>query len=218
MTSVLAPPRARKASRIWLAAVVAALTVTTGCSYLFGPDRPQPYTERDIAPTPTQDPAIAMRWLLDRDQIPVREDWFSDGFHEQFEGCRDRGFGGRTRTSFTFIDLPPEPHTPEVVRAAIAEHLCYAGRPNYAPPGRFTLVQGHFTTVELKGWAWRLRDIFDGIEVAGMGTGNAFNRINVRLIDLADEYEARERIEAAGIPQHAVHFEQGGHFIPILDR
>lgn len=189
------------------------LFAVSGCSRLFGESDSKRFSETEIVPTPTSDSAIAERWELDRGLIPVRDSWRSDGFHDQFEGCRDRGFGGRTSDSFMFIDIPPEPHTREVVRKAIAEQMCFAGKAEYVPPGPWRLEQAHFTTREIDLWAGQLYELLRprGIEFSTMDKRNADNRINVGLVDLGREYEARELLEAAGIPQHAVHFEHRGY-------
>lgn len=199
-----------------LAAIaIAFVLVASACSYLPGYNEPslRHSVEPEIVPSPTPDPAIAARWQLDRDLIPVREDWPRSTYHDQFEGCRDRGFGGRVRDGYLLIDVPPEPHTQEVVRKAIAEHLCLAGNAEYAPPGHLRILQAHFTTIEIKEWAGQMDRILgeEGIEVTSMGTGNAFNRINAGLLNLADELRARELLDANGIPQHAVNFEQRGY-------
>ena len=212
------PAKLRSArSRVAFLILVMSL-LASGCAVIDYLDDPDDSPEsRDFptpAPTATQEPRVRERWELDRDKIPVRTDWPRSSYHDQYEECRDREFGGRTRTIFTFIDVPPEPHTPEVIRQAVAEHLCYGGKADYIPPGIESIVQGHFTTTEIKEWAGQLDEILAGIESPCMGTGNAENRINYCLIDLADEYEARERLEAAGIPQHAVHFRHSGYAPP----
>lgn len=208
----------RSINRSWLVTVlIAFLLLAPACSFLEnrGELREAEVIFPTIGPSPTPDPRIAARWELDRDLIPIRHDWPRSTFHDQHEGCRDRGLGGTFRDGYMFIDIPPEPHTQEVVRKAVAEHLCFAGKAEYAPPGRLFIKPAHFTMIELQDWAGQMRSILPGIEITSMGYQNAFNRINVSILDLKHEYAAREKLEAAGIPQHAVHFQQGGYFIPL---
>ena len=149
-----------------------------------------------------------------------RSEWPSANFQAQHEGCRDRGFGGLAGKDgvlyYYFIDLPPEPHTPEVARAAIAEHICLAGNHTWAPEGPLGLLQAQFTVTELKEWGMRL----SGPEFVGeirwwskSSSGDQTNRIEIGLMDLGDEPAIRAHMAEAGIPQDAVVFTQGSPVI-----
>jgi hypothetical protein len=149
-----------------------------------------------------------------------RSEWPSANFQAQYEGCRDHGFGGLAGKDgvlyYYFIDLPPEPHTPEVARATIAEHICLAGNHTWAPPGELGLLQGQFTVTELDEWNKRL----SGPEFVGeirwwskSSSGDSTNRIVIDLMDLADEPAIRAHMAKAGIPQDAVVFTQGSPLI-----
>jgi hypothetical protein len=112
---------------------------------------------------------------------------------------------------YIFIDLPPEPHTQEVVRKAVAEGVCFAGKPDWAPPGTLELRQGQFTLSELKGWQQQFTPdgVLGTVSWSTIGVNEMMNRIHVRLPDISDEAVIRQRMAETGIPQEAVVFSQG---------
>lgn len=168
----------------------------------------------DLLPSPTPTPPEPVVFdRVSRDNIEPRSEWLREPHYDGYDDCEDRGYGGRFEKGgveyYYLIDLPPEPHTHDVARAAAAEVLCFPTRHTWTPPGRFFgLTQGLFTLRELDRWKRQvLSDEFlAGIEHGSSDINQRLNEVMIGLRDLEDAAILRERMRADGIPQEAITF------------